>query len=230
MQATPRIRRYNQVMPPHEDDNTPADRRQFFRKSLSHIMRPAADYIEKKIPKLADQGDTTPKPLRPPGARRLESDFLSTCLRCGSCVDHCPADSITLIKTDDQNKGTPTIEPTRRACVMCDDLTCMKVCPSGALQFVERHEIRIGLAVWRLNVCLRTTAKPSSKDASCQICVDVCPVGNDAIRIDDGRIHVIDPRPTGSGCTGCGVCEEQCPTAPEKAIRVLPYASRFKQA
>jgi Pyruvate/2-oxoacid:ferredoxin oxidoreductase delta subunit len=104
----------------------------------------------------------------------------------------------------------------------------MKVCPSGALALVPRHEIRVGLAVWDEGNCLRTIApKSSTKNDSdqenCQICIDTCPVGESAIRLTEGRIEVIDPRPIGKGCTGCGVCQEHCPTRPDRAIRIISY-------
>lgn len=252
------------------------DRRAFFRQGLSRLMKPAAKYLESKLPGIAASSPS--RPLRPPGAM-LEPEFLNTCYRCGSCADHCPADSITLLQVDDERlKGTPAIDPTRRACVVCDELACMKVCPSGALKLVDRTQIRMGLAVWdeatcscdagaansidvappdkgsllkraatairaatvRERMASQSEGQPTSEaDATpssdretaaqytpenCTICVDVCPYGGDAIRIEDGRVQVIDPRPTGTGCTGCGVCQEQCPTRPKRAIRVLPYA------
>lgn len=211
--------------------DSPHDRRAFFRQSLSHLIKPAASYLESKLP--AGAAPSASRPLRPPGAMP-EPDFLDTCYRCGSCADHCPADAITLLDVKDERlKGTPAIDPARRACVVCDDLTCMKVCPSGALKLVDRGRIRIGLAVWEAAICTRDVNVAHSSDRelpiapaseSCTICVDVCPYGADAIRIENGRVRVIDPRIDGKGCTGCGVCQEQCPTRPRRAIRVLPYA------
>jgi len=219
------------------------DRRAFFRRGLSELMRPASKFIAARLPGIMPSGT---KPLRPPGALP-EPDFLDTCYRCGSCADHCPADAITLVKSDERKlHGTPTIEPARRACVICDELSCMKVCPSGALKLVGRGEIRVGLAVWDAAECLRKPmgspsdgnvtapagnagdppAAPESDD--CMICVNACPIGDTAIRIENGDVRVIDPRPTGAGCTGCGVCEEQCPTRPQRAIRILPYALHAK--
>ncbi|MCB9857499.1 MAG: 4Fe-4S dicluster domain-containing protein [Phycisphaerales bacterium] len=228
-----------------KSSGSPHDRRAFFRQGFSRLMKPAAKYLESKLPGIA--APSTSRPLRPPGAMP-EPDFLNTCYRCGSCADHCPADSISLLQVDDGRlKGTPSIDPTRRACVVCDELACMKVCPSGALKLVDRLQIRIGLAVWDAETCTRdvTAASPIGaatvdevaalpsvdrnspseySPATCTICADVCPYGADAIRIENGRVHVIDPRATGTGCTGCGVCQEQCPTRPGRAIRVLPYA------
>ncbi len=195
-------------LPPH-------DRRGFFSLGLAHLLRPLADYIEEKLP--VDLPAPAPR-LRPPGAIE-EREFLATCFRCGNCADACPADAIVLARDEDpQIDATPCIEPDLRACVMCDRLVCMKVCPSGALLPLDRFEIRIGLARVDEKVCLRADGE------DCTICLDDCPLGSAAIEIDKrGRVRVIDPTETGRGCTGCGVCQQHCPTTPVKAIRVRPW-------
>jgi ferredoxin-type protein NapG len=66
----------------------------------------------------------------------------------------------------------------------------------------------MGTAVVDGEQCLR------SQGESCQVCVDVCPHGEMAIRIDDsGTVQVL------GGCVGCGICEWKCPTQPA-AVRV----------
>jgi ferredoxin-type protein NapG len=74
----------------------------------------------------------------------------------------------------------------------------------------------MGLAVWNEHLCSRTHG------GDCTICVDKCPVGQTAIRLVDGRIEVLSP-----GCTGCGVCQHECPTVP-KSIVVAPKASLMR--
>ena len=55
------------------------------------------------------------------------------------------------------------------------------------------------------------------------ICIDKCPISAVAIRLSaEGRVEIINPAATGIGCTGCGVCQEVCPTTPRKAIRIIP--------
>ncbi len=215
----------------HQEDATPRDRRSFFREAIFSAMRPAADYLEKKLPTALRSEAAGPLVLlRPPGAID-EAAFLDTCYRCGSCADHCPADAISLFSSDAPPgtasanlKGTPYIEPSERACVICDELACMKACPSGALRLVERTAIRIGMAIVDHAVCVRAGGE------ACTICVDMCPIGRDAIRVgDDGRIEVIDPSCSGLGCTGCGVCEERCPTRPIRAIQIRAYPERRLQ-
>lgn len=194
--------------PPFEDPS-PRDRRQFFVAGFGRLLRPLADYLERKLP--LSMGRTF---LRPPGAR-LEHEFLNTCFRCGACADACPAHCITLMQSDDERlRGTPTIDPDLAACVVCDELACMKACPSGALRLVDRFGIRMGLARVRLSLCVRTAGE------DCRICVEKCPFGDGAIRIGaDGRVDVRDPSLNGErGCVGCGVCQFHCPTRPKAIV------------
>ena len=185
----------------------PDNRRQFFRQGLSQLLRPLAGYVEERL--------NLPEPrirLRPPGALD-EQTFRETCLRCGNCMDVCPADAIRLHPgPDDAMVGTPVINASLAACVVCDDLACTKACPSGALVPLDRPEqIHMGLALVDHRVCVR------SKGEECRECVDRCPIGESAITIDKkGRIRVSD-----AACVGCGVCEQFCPTKP-KAIVVDP--------
>jgi ferredoxin-type protein NapG len=202
------------------EDLVPHDRRKFFAAGVARILRPVADAIERRWP-LPVQRTV----LRPPGALP-EIDFLKTCYRCGACMEACPAQCIHPTSSDDENlRGTPYIDPDIGACVVCDELACMKACPSGALQLVEAFAIRMGLARVRHDVCVRSSGE------DCRICVDRCPLGETAIRIDGGgRVAVIDPEDggdeprrssAGRGCVGCGVCQHYCPTTP-KAIVVHP--------
>lgn len=196
------------------DDLEPHGRRRFFAAGLAKLLSPAAAYLEKRFP----AGRRLPLPLlRPPGAMP-EPEFLDTCYRCGSCADACPADAIALVRDGHETLiGTPYVDPNRQACVICDELACMKVCPSGALRLVDRLSIRMGLAVVDESVCVR------SEGEDCRICIERCPLGETAIRLGgDGRINVVDPGAGGTGCTGCGVCQQHCPTSPIKAIRIRP--------
>ena len=199
----------------HIENQPPHGRRHFFRSGLSRLIGPAADFVEKRLPiALPVVGDH----LRPPGALP-EREFLDTCYRCANCATACPADAIALVESDDPRlRGTPYIDPDERACVICDELACMKICPSGALKLVDRLAIRIGLAKVDHRTCVRSDGE------DCTLCVEACPLGETAIRLDqDGRIKVVDPHETGQGCTGCGVCQERCPTRPTRAIRVVIY-------
>ena len=198
------------------------NRRRFFREGLRELLKPLAnavhpieealrhlDKIDKVMPR-----DIPPTPwLRPPGALD-EQNFLDTCSRCGNCVKVCPAQCIKIDSTGISGGGAPYIEPSIMACVVCEGLVCMHDCPSGALVPTALGLIDMGTAEWRESFCVR------SKGENCTICIDKCPIGAVAIELREGRIHVIE-----DGCTGCGVCEHDCPTSP-KSIVVNPKSSR----
>jgi len=193
------------------DDKTekPHDRRSMFRLGFRAIMEPVANYIQERID---IQLPVIREVLRPPGAV-AEKKFLDTCYRCGNCVDVCPAKAIRPMSTENVTQtGTPYIDPDLSACVVCDELACMKACPSGALQLVsDPRRIRMGLAAVDNAVCVR------SKGGNCTLCIDKCPFGTEAIRLNAaGAIEVVS-----AGCVGCGSCQFYCPTTP-KAIVVHP--------
>lgn len=188
------------------DDSKAHTRRSFFREALSRLAQPVAEYVDSQIGAYIPAETTL---LRPPGAI-IEDEFLDTCVRSGACVNSCPARAIQPINSRDPDRaGTPFIDPDYQPCVVCETLECMNVCPSGALQKLTVNEIQIGLAIVNYDTCLRTQA------IGCRDCVDSCPIGESAIRIDaHNRVEVMSP-----GCVGCGVCQYHCPTSP-KSIRV----------
>ncbi|GAB1392710.1 ferredoxin-type protein NapG [Rhodocyclaceae bacterium] len=76
------------------------------------------------------------KRLRPPGALD-EKDFLSSCIKCGQCVQVCPVDAIKLADlTDGFGVGTPYIDAREQACdFSCDAVQCILACPTGSLTY-----------------------------------------------------------------------------------------------
>lgn len=197
------------------EDLPPHDRRSFFAAGIARMLGPLAEYIEHRIP--PELLASLRIHLRPPGAI-AEKDFLNTCYRCGNCAAVCPVHAISQIRGEgDELDGTPHIEPHKQPCTICDDLSCMKACPSGALKSVGRLDIRMGLAAVDHGLCLRSAGQ------DCTTCLQECPLGELAIKLDDnGRVRLIDPASTGRGCVGCGLCEQHCPVTPKKAIRVRP--------
>ncbi|HVT89789.1 MAG TPA: 4Fe-4S dicluster domain-containing protein [Tepidisphaeraceae bacterium] len=201
------------------------NRRRFFREGLRELLKPLSEAmvpIEEAIRQLERLESAVPKPiknlpqttwLRPPGALQ-ERSFLDTCSRCGTCVNVCPAQCIKIDPAGFSGGGAPYIEPDIMPCVVCDGLVCMRDCPSGALVPTALGLIDMGTAVWREENCLR------SHGEECTICIDKCPIGEVAIELRDGKVHVIE-----DGCTGCGVCQHDCPTSP-KSIVVTPCSSR----
>ena len=74
--------------------------------------------------------------MRPPGALE-EPDFLSSCIKCGQCVQVCP---VQAIKLDDIEQGygvgVPYIDSRTQACdFSCDAVQCILACPTGALVY-----------------------------------------------------------------------------------------------
>jgi ferredoxin-type protein NapG len=140
-------------------------------------------------------------------------------------VAACPAQCIQLDTAQPDREpladGLPYIIARQSPCVVCSDLSCMKACPTGALQLVAQPaDIHMGVAVIDHRRCLRgpegyQPGSPAGED--CQLCVTQCPLGGSAIGFDAaGRVQVR------RGCVGCGVCERACPTEPA-SIFVQPF-------
>jgi ferredoxin-type protein NapG len=174
------------------------------------------------LPQSEGNGEAAPLAfLRPPGAM-APGEFETVCSRCAQCVAACPAQAIQLDSKHLIADGLPYIVPTHQPCVVCDELACMKSCPTGALMLVDRLKIKMGTARVDAQQCLR------DRGEDCRLCVEVCPITEagggtsaigDAIFIhaESGRVRV-----RRNACIGCGLCESRCPTAPP-AIRVEPF-------
>jgi len=105
--------------------------------------------------------------LRPPGALKTpfdEKEFLSSCIKCGQCVQVCPVEAIKLAEMDEGfGIGTPFIDAREQACdFSCDGLQCVLACPTGSLA----HELdypadtRMGFArLSRPGACLAILGK-----------------------------------------------------------------------
>ncbi len=163
--------------------------------------------------------------IRPPGAL-AEADFLAACVRCGLCVRDCPYNTLNLSRLGDGvATGTPYFEARKIACEMCDDIPCVKACPTGALDhgLTDIGKARMGLAVLiDHETCLNFLG------LRCDVCYRVCPVIDKAITLEkvhnprSDRHAMLLPTVHSDHCTGCGKCEKSC-VLPEAAIKVLPY-------
>ncbi|MEI7431376.1 MAG: 4Fe-4S dicluster domain-containing protein [Betaproteobacteria bacterium] len=82
--------------------------------------------------------------LRPPGALD-EHDFLSSCIKCGQCVQVCPVQAIKLADLlDGFGVGTPHIDPRKQACdFSCDAVQCILACPTGTLTYGKPPFLKI---------------------------------------------------------------------------------------
>ena len=164
--------------------------------------------------------------LRPPGAL-AEDDFLAACVRCGLCVRDCPYATLKLSDlADPVATGTPYFNARSVPCEMCEDIPCVKACPTGALdhQLTDIAQARMGLAVLiDQENCLNFLG------LRCDVCYRVCPVIDRAITLEtrhnprSDRHALLLPTVHADACTGCGKCEKSC-VLPEPAIKVLPRA------
>jgi ferredoxin-type protein NapG len=171
---------------------------------------------------LRSEARAAPYALRPPGAL-AESDFNATCIKCGQCVNACPPDILRLAPAGgDLPIGMPSFTPRSGACVMCPDIPCVQACPTGALnpQLKDINQARMGLAVIDIENCL------SWKGLRCEICHRECPLKGKAISLEThprqiSKHAMFVPLVHSDACTGCGICEQACPTE-VSAIRILP--------
>ena len=162
--------------------------------------------------------------VRPPGALP-EKKFLGACLRCGQCVRGCPYDVLRLARLgDDIPTGTPYFIARENPCRMCEDIPCMKACPSGALRkdLATIYEARMGLAVLLDHEnCLNHLG------LRCDVCYRTCPLIDEAITLEvqvnrrSGVHTLFIPVVHSKHCTGCGKCEHSC-VLDNAAIKVLP--------
>lgn len=167
--------------------------------------------------------------LRPPGAI-LEKNFLATCMRCGICVNACPFNVLQLATiSQDLPIGTPYFTPRKNACRLCPDIPCASACPTKALDLrsltknssLSIYNAKMGLATINTQSCLAYLG------LQCTMCIRACPLADTAIVLRNKRnprtgMHafltpVVDP----NHCTGCGLCEQACPTN-TASIKVLP--------
>ncbi|PCH79614.1 MAG: 4Fe-4S ferredoxin [Planctomycetota bacterium] len=186
-------------------------RRGFFSESLKALARTLAETASAGKEFRGKPSFDQRRRIRPPGALE-EMAFLQTCLadECNDCVTACPVDCIEKVPGGYGDTGTPVIIPALRACTMCVEVACSKVCEVGALTVVESpDQIDIGVAVLDESTCL------AFNGTFCVSCFNICPTQPKAIRLDERGRPYVDEDP----CTGCGLCEEHCPTTP-KAIWV----------
>jgi MauM/NapG family ferredoxin protein len=122
-----------------------------------------------------------PAAIRPPGALP-ETDFSAACIRCGMCVRDCPFNILHLAKPEEpMSTGTPYFVARQLPCEMCEDIPCVKACPTGALDhsLKDINKSKMGLAVLvDHETCLNFLG------LRCDICYRVCPVIDKAITLD----------------------------------------------
>lgn len=145
----------------------------------------------------------------PPGAvDRVYFDRI--CVGCEACVAACP-EKCLVPSLSLRTFGQPKMDFRRGHCRLACPQKCAAACPAGALRIrdhVARRDLHMGQAIWKKDLCLRTT-----KGEPCTACSRNCPVK--AIEIVEG-FPVVDREK----CIGCGDCEHVCPARPMPAMSV----------
>ena len=180
-----------------------------------------------------EEAKSAPLVLRPPAALP-EKDFLRTCIKCGQCAEACPYDTLIMAKPgDDVPMGTPYFIPRQTPCYMCEDIPCVPVCPTEALDQksvttvkngkpeLDINKARMGLAIVDHESCIAYWG------IQCDACYRACPLLKEALTIEfvrnerTGKHAKLIPVVHADYCTGCGLCEHACVTE-KPAIFVLP--------
>ena len=107
---------------------------------------------------------------------------------------------------------------------MCDDIPCVKACPTGALDksLTDINDAKMGLA--RI---VDTKGCIAYQGLRCEVCFNICPLQGKAITVEmrhndrSGKHALFVPMVNYEHCTGCGKCEEAC-IMEEAVIKVLP--------
>lgn len=174
------------------------DRRSFFRTTVGRVAREVGRQAERRV--------VQQHYMRPPGALQ-EVGFLAACTRCADCIEVCPVSAITKVPTaGGLAAGTPMIDPSLQPCIVCDDMPCAAACPTEALT--------VPPAGWRGYRMATLELLPERcitfAGTECGVCAQACPVGEEALGLDDEGRPVI----RAEGCVGCGVCVRACVTSP----------------
>jgi ferredoxin-type protein NapG len=183
------------------DDGSRLDRRGFFTRGLQRALREAVGALGERVgPALH---------VRPPGALP-EPAFVAACTRCGECATVCPVHAITMLPaTAGLAAGTPVLDVAVTACIMCEEMPCATACPTPALEVPPWgwRDAKMAEVMVDQGRCI------TWRDVECGICARVCPVGEDALKLDERGRPVI-----GAACTGCGQCIVACVTTPSSLL------------
>jgi ferredoxin-type protein NapG len=141
------------------------------------------------------------KKIRPPGATDLEH----RCIGCVRCAEVCPPHAIRF-----GEDGLPYLDVREQACVLC--MKCPDVCPTDALVPLKAENVRMGTPELTRSKCL-----PWTGSGVCRLCYAVCPFADKAVELVGPHAG---PLFHAEACTGCGLCEEACPSIAH-AIRIV---------
>ncbi|MBN1131314.1 MAG: 4Fe-4S binding protein [Chitinispirillaceae bacterium] len=160
--------------------------------------------------------------IRPPGSVP-EKEFLSRCIACGNCMKACPTNTLQPCTISDgfNRLYTPKMVPRIGACDSKCHL-CGYACPTGAIRRLSSEDkpyARVGTAVIDRHRCLAWVQRKE-----CLVCDESCPFNAIEPRLVEtlrGPFKV--PVVREDLCTGCGMCELQCPVFDKGAIEVFRF-------
>lgn len=167
--------------------------------------------------------------LRPPGAKD-EKAFMASCIRCGLCVEACPFNTLKLANLGDGAPiGTPFFVPRKVPCYLCQDIPCVRICPTNALDKAlvsENDKLNINKA--KMGVAIVDTANCIAyQGIRCDACYRSCPLIDKALKLEYRRNErtkkhaFLLPIVDFDICTGCGLCERVCVTK-KPSITIIP--------
>ncbi len=173
------------------------NRAEFLRKSYHLLLEETRNSLIKSSKTI----------LRPPCAGNAKN-LSRRCTGCGDCMNACPHNAIIMISNSEKETPLPTIDPEQVPCQMCEEIPCVTVCTTGAMD--PGNNRKIGRARIKKNTCFAHNGQV------CDYCFDRCPQKNKAISMK-GRLPVVNDE----HCTGCGICVYYCPAA-GKGVAVIP--------
>ncbi|MCK8824807.1 4Fe-4S dicluster domain-containing protein [Fuchsiella alkaliacetigena] len=170
-------------------------RRGVFKKLSNGFTSAFASYLEEKTKKIF---------FRPP--KSIEEELLLTsCKRCGGCIEACPHNLLTTAEAKTGvYYGTPILELDDNYCRLC--YSCVDACSTGVLK--AEAEVNLGKAKLIKDRCL------AYQGGLCAQCYYNCPQQDKALVLNSGK-----PSLNSEDCLGCGSCSYFCPQAPT-AIKV----------
>jgi ferredoxin len=202
------------------------DRRSFVGTAAATLLAVPFTRIEAGVPGAAK------KLLRPPMSRE-ESDFLSSCIRCGECMKACPTGTLKPAGLEHGLRAlwTPVMTPLEAPCKEgCN--ACSVACPTDAIlkyPIEKKYAYKAGTAVFDPSNCISFT-----EGKFCSECIRVCPTnaiefkkgwepattaplhkwgvgaaGNEEIA-PAGRTPTRPVHVKFDSCIGCGACENSC--------------------
>ncbi|MCA1933642.1 MAG: 4Fe-4S dicluster domain-containing protein, partial [Calditerrivibrio sp.] len=208
---------YKISLKPHKIDL----RRRYVVASLISAISGISLIKVSKIPR-----ERNPDLIRPPGSKP-ESEFLSTCIRCGACMKVCPENFLqpAFIEAGIEGLWTPIGKGNFGYCLYNCNL-CGQVCPTGAIKKLSidsKKKFVIGTAYFDKNRCL-----PYAFETNCMVCEEHCPTSPKAIYFKEIKtlkyngeyIILKQPHINPEQCIGCGICQYKCPVEDKPAIYI----------